>query len=80
MFLKLGQAGGAWPGSREAIEMVGVGVAGTLLVIDILPCPKCGTPLALHIWPLLPLFVTIRNGTPLLGARWKNGDKILPFC
>jgi hypothetical protein len=33
-------------------------IIGGLLGISALPCPECGTPLILHIWPLaLPILV-----------------------
>ncbi len=28
-------------------------LAVALLAVSGLPCPECGTPLALHIWPLI---------------------------
>jgi hypothetical protein len=33
---------------------------GALLASSAVPCPECGTPLALHIWPLLLLLVVAR--------------------
>jgi|DewCreStandDraft_4_1066084.scaffolds.fasta_scaffold210848_2 hypothetical protein len=35
-------------------------LASAMLVVSALPCPECGTPLGLHIWPLLPLVTAIR--------------------
>ncbi len=35
-------------------------LAGAMLVASALPCPECGSPLGLHIWPLLPLVTAIR--------------------
>lgn len=34
---------------------------GALLVTGVVPCPECGRPLALHLWPLLPVFAVIRT-------------------
>ena len=34
---------------------------GALLVSSSVPCPECGAPLALHIWPLLMLVVIVRT-------------------
>lgn len=53
-------------GTREGVKRWVT--AGVLLVVSILPCPECGTPLALHIWPLLPLFAFIR------AARRRRAD------
>jgi hypothetical protein len=33
---------------------------GALLASSAAPCPECGAPLALHIWPLLLLLVIAR--------------------
>ena len=33
---------------------------GALLASSAVPCPECGAPLALHIWPLVLLLVIAR--------------------
>jgi hypothetical protein len=35
-------------------------IFGSLLASSAVPCPECGAPLALHIWPLLLLLVMVR--------------------
>ncbi|MGQ9503252.1 MAG: hypothetical protein ACUVSB_14475 [Anaerolineae bacterium] len=41
-------------------------IFGSLLASSAVPCPECGAPLALHIWPLLLLVVMVRA---LTGSR-----------
>ncbi len=31
-----------------------------LLTASAVPCPECGGPLALHIWPLILVFIAVR--------------------
>ena len=45
---------------------------GALLITSVLPCPECGAPLALHIWPLLPLFIAIRLATRRIRSGQQN--------
>lgn len=33
---------------------------GALLATSVIPCPECGGPLVLHIWPLAALLLVIR--------------------
>jgi hypothetical protein len=35
-------------------------VFGALLVAIAVPCPECGGPLVLHIWPLVALLIAAR--------------------
>jgi len=49
---------------------------GALLALSAVPCPECGTPLALHIWPLLLLLVVARatNGRAARDRDRRPGD------
>ena len=38
----------------------GWAVFGALLAASAVPCPECGGPLALHIWPLVLLVILAR--------------------
>jgi len=36
-------------------------IVGMLLVTSAVPCPECGGPLVLHIWPLIALILVARG-------------------
>ena len=46
-------------------------IVGMLLVTSAVPCPECGGPLALHIWPLIALILVARG----VAGRTRPGDE-----
>ena len=35
-------------------------IMGSLLGIGMLPCPECGTPMILHIWPIAGIVLVVQ--------------------
>jgi len=35
-------------------------IMGSLLGVGMLPCPECGTPFILHIWPLAGIVLVVQ--------------------
>jgi len=48
-------------------------IIGSMLGISALPCPECGTPLILHIWPIAILFLVARS----MKKHYKKTDLFL---
>lgn len=46
-------------------------IVGLLLATSAMPCPECGGPLALHIWPLLATLFVARG----LAGRARPGNE-----
>jgi hypothetical protein len=55
-------------GSSMRVWMVIVGALG----ISILPCPECGTPIILHVWPIALPILAVRA----MKKRYKAGKAI----
>jgi hypothetical protein len=48
----------AWGSKKRSTEWWAV--FGALLAASAVPCPECGGPLVLHIWPLVALLIAAR--------------------
>jgi hypothetical protein len=48
----------AWGSKKRSAEWWAV--FGALLAASAVPCPECGGPLVLHIWPLVALLIIAR--------------------
>jgi hypothetical protein len=48
----------AWGSKKRSAEWWAV--FGALLAASAVPCPECGGPLALHLWPLIALLIAAR--------------------
>lgn len=49
-------------------------IIGLLLATGAVPCPECGSPLALHIWPLLTMLLVARG----LAGRARSANRHEP--